>query len=135
MVLSTEQYQVLQAMDIPVWELRSQTEQPLSDTTDELSLDLNQVTHIVICDVPAHSTAEFRLLHAILAAIKFPQDTLAVINAEQAQRHQSELIDKTVISFTEVSIGSTLSNMPSLQQQIENPSLKSVVWSTLRASV
>jgi hypothetical protein len=135
MVLTTEQYQVLQWMDIPVWELRPQTDASLLSKVDEPALDLNHITHIVISDVPEQSTAESRLLHAILEAIHFPQNSLAVLGSEQAIKHQNQLVDKTVISFTDVNLDMAIPKLPSLNQLISKPSLKSVVWSTLKSGI
>jgi hypothetical protein len=135
MVLTTEQYQVLQSMDIPVWELRPETGDSSLSTLDEPVLDLSQASHIVICDVPEQSTPEYRLLHSILEAIDFPQKSVVLLGAEQAISHQSQLIGKTVISFTDVNLDTTVPKLPSLKQQLDNPLLKSVVWSTLKVGV
>lgn len=135
MLLATEQYQALQQMGIPVWELRSQHDEDIAEAAPALSVDLTNVSHVVICDVPVEASPEQRLLNAILIALRFPQQNLAVLTASQAVIHQQQLVAKNVISFADVEPDLNIPSFPSLKTLLDKPELKSVVWTSLKASI
>ncbi len=132
MALAVSQYQTLQQIGIPVWELRSEQASNAAAVIVDTALDLSNASHIVICEIPKQRSPEQRLLNAILTAIGFPIESVACLMPEQAMFQQTELQDKTVISFAETELETP--NLPTLTAQLKQPGLKALVWSTLSAS-
>ena len=129
MALAVSQYQTLQQIGIPVWELRSEQASNAAAVIVDTALDLSNASHIVICEIPKQGSPEQRLLNAILTAIGFPIESVACLMPEQAMFQQTELQDKTVISFGETELETP--NLPTLTAQLKQPELKALVWSTL----
>lgn len=131
MALAVSQYQTLHQIGIPVWELRSEQASNSAAVLVDTALDLSNASHIVICEIPEQGSPEQRLLNAILTVIGFPIESVACLMPEQAMLQQTELKDKTVISFAETELELETPNLPTLTAQLKQPQLKALVWSTL----